>query len=106
MNGYKLQAESYRKLLEREGNGYAEGTKKDIEDNIRVFDMLATFEENDKYIAFDSGMFNDIFRGYVEILLKRHIEDEKLRNEINNGAYYILDTITAKEAEEAYYGRS
>ena len=106
LNGYAMQAESYRRLLEREGEGYSENTRKEIEDNIRVFDKLATFEKDDKYIAFDSGMFNDIFRAYVDILLKRHVEDEKLRDEINSAAYHILDSMTAKEAEDLYFGRN
>lgn len=106
MNGYKMQADSYRTLLEREKDKASKETIKHIEDNIRVFDILAEFEKDDKYIAFDSGMFNDIFKGYVDILLKRYIEDEKLRDEINTAAYYILDSTTALEAEDAYYGRS
>ena len=61
MNGYKLQADNYRKLLDRDG------VDKDIiSAKIRIYDILAGFSGDDRYIAFDSGMFNDIVAAYIE----------------------------------------
>lgn len=98
MNGYKLMADSYRKLLNEKTEGY---DKKDIEANIKVFDILATFEDNDKYIAFDSGMFNEIFKGYVELLVK-DIDNEEIKKDIIDRSGTILDTVNSKQAEEYY----
>lgn len=100
MDGYRMQADSYRILLEREKNNYNEETVKSIKNKIRILDILADFDADDKYVAFDSGIFNDIFRGYVNILVNSCIKDEKLRDEVNTAAYYILDNTTAQEAEE------
>lgn len=98
MNGYKMMADSYRKLLETKNMD--ESAKKNIEQEISVFDKLATFEKGDKYIAFDSGMFNDIFKGYVEILTEDI--DEKTKILLRNRSRGILDEYNSKEAEEKY----
>ena len=91
-------ADSYRKLLETKNMD--ESAKKNIEQEISVFDKLATFEKGDKYIAFDSGMFNDIFKGYVEILTEDI--DEKTKILLRNRSRGILDEYNSKESEEKY----
>ena len=98
MNGYKLMANSYRKLLENQTMD--KESKNNIKQEIKVMDTLATFEKGDKYIAFDSGMFNDIFKGYVKLLTEDIDEDtKKLLRERSRG---ILEEYNSKTAEDKY----
>ena len=111
MNSYKMQANSYRAVLDRDRNKLSDESIKDMERSIRIFDTLADFEEEDKYTAFDSSMFNDIFKGYVQIIMDELCDDEEenikeaaetLRSRISGKAYSVLDRISAKEAESYY----
>lgn len=111
MNGYKMQAESYRAVLDRDRENLSEESIKDMESSIRVFDRLADFEPEDKYKAFDSTMFNDIFKGYVQIIIDELCEDEdedishaaeKIRSRVSGKAYSVLDRTNAREAENYY----
>ena len=111
MNGYQIQADAYRTILERDRSKMSEDTIKNMEGSIRVFELLASFKDGDKYAAFDSSMFNDIFKGYIQLIIDELCEDEdesvqdaakQLKTRIQGKAYSVLDRITAKEAE-AYY---
>lgn len=102
MNGYQLMADSYKKLLEK--GDYEEEERKQIQREIKVMECLATFDSSDKYIAFDSGMFNDIFKGYVELLTEDI--DEKTKSLLRNRSRGILDEYNSKEAEDKYFNRS
>lgn len=111
MNGYKMQADSYRTVLDRDRSKLPEESIKEMENRIRIFDFLSDFESDDKYTAFDSGMFNDIFKGYVQIIIDElcdaEEEDiknaaEKIRSLVTGKSYSVLDRINAKEAESYY----
>lgn len=113
MNGYELQADAYRTALERGRSNMSADAITDMEDSIRIFEQLASFKDGDKYTAFDSSMFNDIFKGYVQIIIDELCEDEdediqdaakQLKGRIQGKAYSVLDRITAKEAEAYYMG--
>lgn len=78
-------------------------SRKQIENKIKVMDCLAEFGEEDKYIAFDSGMFNDIFKGYVELLTED--VEEKTKKTLRNRSRVILDEYNSKEAEDKYLGK-
>ena len=112
MNGYKMMADSYRKVLQRDREQMDPAAIADMKANIRVFDALATFEGDDKFRAFDSSMFNDVFKGYIEKIMDELTEDEdeeireaakKIKSRVNGKASGILDRIGAKEAEAYYY---
>ncbi len=114
MNGYQFTADSYKTVLEKSENNYTPEQIKSIKQNIRVFETLATFEDGDKYIAFDSGMFNDIFKGYLELLIQEISESsddkkvaalEVLKKDITQLGYSLLDLYNAEVAEDTYYGR-
>lgn len=101
INGYRLIADSYRFILDKER---AEGNStEEIENNIRVYDVLASFMKDDRFIAFDSGMFNDILRGYIELLLDEQVNDKDLRMRLSDGAYGIMERYSANDAERRYY---
>lgn len=99
LNGYSVMAESYRKLLaqEKKKPGMNKEELEELEAHIRVYETLASFEKNDKFLAFDSSMFNDICIGYVKAAL-RNIEANGSRQEREaaNRLYSVLPgTITA-----------
>lgn len=96
MNGYKMTADGYRKLL-----GNSKLDQADIESNIKTLDFLATCTKEDIYNLFNSTAFNNICMGYVKTALNDFKEiDEELRDRIINYVRYKFDTITAKQAEK------
>lgn len=110
MNGYQVQAESYRQVLDRDRNNMDPTDVTDMENKIRVFEQLAKAEPDDKYIMFDSSMFNDIYKGYVEKIIDELCEEEdteeaakQIRDRVTGKASAILDRMGAREAEEYYY---
>ena len=92
MNGYKVLADSYRKLL-------AEGKiKKEVaEKEIRVLDFLATCDITDLCIMFDSSAFNDIFKGYLNAAIKDAELDEEAAARLKESVRWLLDTKSASE---------
>ena len=111
MNGYQLQAESYRAVLERDRATMSPDTIEDMERNIKIFELLASFQPEDRYIAFDSSMFNDIYKGYVQKVIDEICEDEdeetreaaqKIRSRVLGKTAAILDRMEAREAENYY----
>jgi hypothetical protein len=111
MNGYQLMADSYKKMLEEKR--YSEGVVNitEMERRIRVLDLLAKFEHDDKYFAFESSMFNNIYKGYVSIaidnIIKKGTDAEKksaetIRDVLLNEARLVLEEVSAKDAEKYY----
>lgn len=76
MNGYKLMAESYRKAAE-EGKISKEEAAKDC----RIFDFLASCDQEDIFRLFDSSAFNEIAKSYLRIAVKELIEEEEIEEE-------------------------
>lgn len=95
MNGYKMTADGYRKLL-----GNSKLDQADVESNIKTLDFLATCTKEDIYNLFNSGAFNYICLGYVEMAIN-DFEDlsEDMKDRIINHVLYKFDTVTAKQAE-------
>ena len=117
MNGYEQMAESYRRVMERDRSMMDEEAIKNLEDKARVFDVLSQFQGDDKYTAFDSSMFNDIFKGYIELIIaqlkekyKNDTDEQKtkalelLESDLKGMSLAILDRFSAKDAEEQYLG--
>ncbi|MBQ6407948.1 MAG: hypothetical protein IJJ64_07915 [Butyrivibrio sp.] len=71
MNGFKLMADSYRKAAE-EGKIDKEQADKDI----RIFDFLATCDEDDFCKLFDSSAFNEIAKSYMRLAVRELVEEE------------------------------
>lgn len=92
MNGYKVLADSYRKLLAEERI-----EKEVAEKEIRVLDFLATCDINDLCIMFNSSAFNDIFKGYLDAIVKDAELDPEQAARVKESARWILDTKTASE---------
>ncbi len=111
MNSYKLSANGYREALEHGRSAMPTEVVADLEQKIRVFDFLAEFEPDDKYVAFDSGMFNEIFKGYIRKIIDELCDDDDediqqaaqlILGRVYGKSESILDRMNAYEAE-AYY---
>ena len=101
MNGYKLQADSYRAFLSKETD---EATRADLEAQIRIFEFLASCTDKDIQRLYNSSAFNTITKGYIEILADtlEGLTDEQ-RSSIKGKITALLDRYTAGEAEAYYY---
>lgn len=98
MNGYKLMAESYRKAAE-EGKISKEEAAKDC----RIFDFLASCDQEDIFRLFDSGAFNDIAKSYLRIAVKELIEEEEIEEEQGSAVKRRFNLLfSEKTASEAY----
>lgn len=92
MNGYKVLADSYRKLA-KDGK-----LEKDIaEKEVRVLDFLATCDSDDVCRLFNSGAFNDIFKGYLNAAIKDAELDDEAAARMRESVRWVLDTKSASE---------
>lgn len=98
MNGYKMTADSYRKLLESD----RDINRVSLESKIKVYDFLGTATEKERLELFNSSAFNDVVKGY----LKMTCDNLKLKEEVRQGLLdelgYLFDTVTADQAESYY----
>ena len=75
MNGFKILADSYRKLIETN-----QIDKEDAKSYIKVYDFLSTCNNKEKEILFTSSAFNDMIK---ELINKLDLEDTLKQNIIN-----------------------
>lgn len=111
MNSYKMQAETFQQILDRDRKDMEVYAIKDLMEKITLYNKLATFSEEDKFRAFDSGMFNAILKGYATKAMDSFIESgsdeekqaaEILRTKIQGKMEALLDAVSAKVAEQYY----
>lgn len=76
MNGYELMSNSYKKAA-------AEGkiSKETAEKECRIFDFLATCDEDDICKLFDSSAFNEIAKSYMRITVKELVSEDTITEE-------------------------
>ena len=75
MNGFKIIADSYRKLIETN-----QIDKKEAESYIKVYDFLSTCSDKEKEILFTSSAFNGMIK---ELINKLNLEVALKQNIIN-----------------------
>ena len=96
MNGFSLLSESYRIAAER-----GEIEKELAQKKCRIFDFLATCDQKDFCIMYDSTAFNDIMRAYVRLAVERLVDNGAIDEEQGE---YVRDTVrlllSEKTAEE------
>ena len=95
MNGYIMQAETYRVLAER-----GQIPKEEADRKRAVYAFLETIEESQRYDLFDSSAFNDIVKAYVKLALKNTEIDEEKTEEIMQELRWLFDTKSSKEVLE------
>lgn len=94
MNGYKMTADAYRAIKEKD-------PKIDIDSNIKTLDFLATCTKEDIYNLFNSTAFNNICMGYVKNALNDFEElSDDMKDRITSHVKYKFDTLTAEQAEK------
>ena len=62
MNGYTMMADSYKMLMEQ-----GKIDKKTAEKSIRIYEFLATCDNDDLCQMVDSSAFNDIIRAFLKM---------------------------------------
>ncbi len=105
MNGFALMADSYRKYLQSQGYDKEAGASfcedspevRDAERKVRIFDFLATCDDDDFYTLFDSSAFNEIAKDYFRMALKQAGVDDETRSNVMNELRFLLSEKTAKK---------
>ena len=92
MNGFKMMAESYRKLVEQ-----GKFTEEQAKRNIEIYEFLATCDTDDFCTMIDSSAFNDIIRGFVKLAVKKADLDQKSQEKVIDQLRWLFDEKTAKE---------
>lgn len=97
MNGFKLMADSYKKLM-NEGKIDKEVAEKEI----RVYEFLATCDIDDFCRMVDSAAFNDIIRAFLKMAVDNANIDEKSREKVVGQLRWIFSEKAAKEVLKSY----
>ncbi|MBR1508436.1 MAG: hypothetical protein IJ619_10585 [Eubacterium sp.] len=96
MNGYKLMADSYRKAAEEK-----KITQEQADKECRIFDFLATCDEDDICKLFDSSAFNEIANSYIRITVRELVSEDTITEEqakaIRNRFRLLLDEKRAED---------
>ena len=93
MTGLQMLRDSIKSILNRNEQDI---DRKYLEQKLQVYEKVADFTQEDCYILFDTGIFNDILIAYaVQALnntgLSEHAND--VRQEISN----LLDSVGAEK---------
>lgn len=96
MNGYELMSNSYKKAA-AEGKISIETAEKEC----RIFDFLATCDEDDICKLFDSSAFNEIAKSYMRITVRELVSEDTITEEqakaIRNRFSLLFDEKRAKD---------
>lgn len=92
MNGYKILADSYKKLVDE---GKLE--QKIADKEIRCLEFLADCDRDDICILFNSSAFNDILKGYLDAIITDAELDEEAASRIRESCRWVLDTKSASD---------
>lgn len=95
MNGYEMMADSYRQLVKQ-----GKIDKETADRGIRVYDFLATCDNDDLCRMVDSSAFNDIIRAYLKMAVQSADIDEDAREKVVGQLRWLFDEKTAKQVLE------
>lgn len=98
MNGFKMIADSYRKLM-IEGKIDQEIAEKEI----RIYDFLATCDTDDFCRMVDSTAFNDIIRVFLKIAVSNADIGEENQDKVLNQLRWLFSEKTAAEVLRNYW---
>ncbi len=100
MNGFTLLAATQRKAVE---DGLL--SKEEAEKKCRVYDFLATCDQEDFYNLFDTSAFNEISKSYMRLAVKELVAEGKIDKDqgraVRNRFNILFDEKSSKEAFEA-----
>ena len=96
MNGFKILSDSYRQAAEQ-----GKISKEQADKECRIYDFLASCDEEDICNLFDSSAFNDIAKGYmrkaVTELIAEGVIDEEQGQSVRNRYALLFDEKGAKD---------
>jgi hypothetical protein len=92
MNGYTMMADSYKMLMEQ-----GKIDKKTAEKSIRIYEFLATCDNDDLCQMVDSSAFNDIIRAFLKMAVVNAELEEEQQDRVLNQLRWIFDEKSAKE---------
>lgn len=92
MNGYTMMADSYKMLMEQ-----GKINKKTAEKSIRIYEFLATCDNDDLCQMVDSSAFNDIIRAFLKMAVVNAELEEEQQDRVLNQLRWIFDEKSAKE---------
>lgn len=99
---FKDTAEGLKAYIGKRADMDAE-TRADLTRQVKAYEILADCEDIDRYNLFNSGAFNSIIKGYVEMMADEleGLTDEQ-KSGIKGKISALLDRYTAKQAEDYY----
>lgn len=97
LNGYQMQADSYKAYLEKNPDAPAEIVQ-EMQSKIKIFSFLATLDKRERLLLFDSGMFNDVCRGFLQMAIDQTETDAETGKRIIDALHFIFDTTSAETA--------
>lgn len=71
--------------------------KESAEKEIRIYEFLATCDQDDFCRMVDSAAFNDIIRAYVKMAVDNAGIDNEAKSKVLNQLPYIFDQYSAKD---------
>lgn len=92
MNGYQLQADSYRVYLEQHPN---EENKESMERTIKVNGFLATCTKEEIEELYNTGAFNEITKAYAKKAMANLGFKEKEVEAVQDEIRWLHDTVGA-----------
>lgn len=96
MNGFALLSDSYKKALSQ-----GQISKEEAEKKCRVYDFLATCDQEDFCNMFDSSAFNEISKSYMRLAVKELTDegtiDEEQAKAVRNRFSLLFDEKQAHE---------
>lgn len=100
MNGYQLQADAYKRYIERENpTGEARAS---AERKIAALEFMASSDRQTQFELFNSSGFNDVCKGYYLMALDKTGADDETKKETMRELKHLFDTVTAEQAEQYY----
>lgn len=96
MNGFQLQADAYKKAAEQ-----GKITQEQADKECKVFDFLATCDDEDICNLFNSSAFNEIAKSYMRLAVRELADegviDEEQATAVRNRYSLLFDEKRAQE---------
>lgn len=88
MNGYKMMADSWRKLLD---NGKISDEKiPETKRAVEIYDFLAACNTDDLCRMVNSSAFNDIIIAYMKLAVNKAAIDDRARENVMDQIYQVI----------------
>jgi len=99
MENFKYLAKMYRDMIENCKKNNNEDFTEGLDERVRVYETLEGLKEGDQFIIFDSGIYNNVLLGYMNIVLSE-IGHPELKDDARDALRYIIDTVSSEQAEK------